>query len=305
MSFWRRLLNYAVPHHSNAYRPHLLRRGWLVFFLAMVLATEGFLVASLVARQSNGSFLANVIASQLITYTNDERLQNKVATLTENAQLDAAAQAKANDMAAKSYFSHTSPDGKQPWDFISASGYNYQYAGENLAVRFVDSQDVVNAWMASPTHRANIVKPVYRQIGIGIAEGIYKGSTATFVVQYFGTPAGSVLGAEVGPVGNPNGLFNTFTRQVSRLFSDPESSAGWVFGGVATLLILVIGLTFFFHIQIQASNLLLSGAVVAGIALFFLSFNGALLSAPNDQTASVVQVGSLTTVIDDMATSTP
>lgn len=305
MSFWRRLLDHVVPHHTNAYRPHLLRRGWLVFFLAMVLATEGFLVASLVARQSNGSFLANVIASQLIAYTNVERVQNKVGTLTENPELDAAAQAKANDMAAKGYFAHVSPDGEQPWDFISASGYSYQYAGENLAVRFVDSQDVVNAWMASPTHRANIVKPVYRNIGIGIADGVYKGSTATFVVQYFGTPAGSVLGAEVGLPASPGGAFSSFVRQLPRLISDPQSSAGWVFGGVAALLIIVIGLTFFFHIQVQASNMLLSGAVVAGIAVFFLTFNGPLLSATNDQAAGAGLAGSLTTVIDDMATSTP
>jgi hypothetical protein len=308
MGFWQRLRNYFLPHHTNAYRPHLLRRGWLVFFLAFILATEGFLVASLVARQSNGSFLANVIASQLITYTNSERVQNKVGTLTENAQLDAAAQAKANDMATKDYFAHQSPDGKQPWDFIAAAGYDYQYAGENLAVRFVDSQDVVNAWMASPTHRANIVKPVYRDIGIGIAQGIYKGSSATYVVQYFGTPAGSVLGAEIGPPETPAGTFNTFVRQLPKLISDPRSSTAWLLGGVATLLIVVLALAFFFHIQVQASDLLLPGAVVAGIAIFFLTFNGALLSTTSNQAASAVQAGQpdqSNIVIDDIATSTP
>jgi hypothetical protein len=94
-------------------------------------------------------------------------------------------------MAASGYFSHTGPDGKTPWQWISASGYQYQYAGENLAVRFINSTDVINAWMESPTHRANIVKPVYTQIGVGVAEGMYQGQPATYVVQYFGTPKGS------------------------------------------------------------------------------------------------------------------
>lgn len=303
MSFWRRVLNHFVPHRTNAYRPHILRRGWLVFFLALVLATEGFLVASLVARQSGGSFLANVLASELEVYTNEERVQNNVTQLTDNTLLDQAAEAKAKDMAAKGYFAHLSPDGRQPWDFIAATGYDYQYAGENLAVRFVDSKDVVNAWMASPTHRANIVKPVYRDIGIGIAEGMYKGTPATYVVQYFGTPAGQVLGAAVGPT--PQGSLNTFMRQLSRLVSDPRSSSAWLFGGVAALVILVLGLAFVFHIQVQSSELLLPGVAVAGIAVFFLVFNSTFLSVSANQAASAALAGDNSVVIDAGAAATP
>ncbi len=280
----------------------------MVFFLALVLATEGFLVASLVARQSTGSFLASVIASQVMSLTNDARAAQKDVPLTDNKQLDAAAQAKANDMAAKGYFSHQSPDGKTPWDFISASGYNYQYAGENLAVRFIDSKDVVNAWMASPTHRANIMKPVYRETGIGIAQGLYKGSSATFVVQYFCTPSGAVLGAEVGPPQMPS-WFNSLVRQGARLFSDPRGSTAWIFGGIAGFLMLLLALAFFFHIQVQSAEILLPGVVVAGIAVFFLTFNGAFLSVSNGgQAASSIQAGipdTSTIIIDDSAASTP
>lgn len=131
---------------------------------------------------------AAVIESEIVAMTNDERTANSVGQLTENTLLDQAAQAKADDMAAKGYFSHTGPDGKTPWQWVAGAGYVYQYAGENLAVRFTDSSEVINAWMASPTHRANIVKPQYTQIGVGIADGTYEGAPATFVVQYFGTP---------------------------------------------------------------------------------------------------------------------
>jgi hypothetical protein len=77
------------------------------------------------------------------------------------------------------------PDGKQPWYWFDLVGYPYTYAGENLAVNFTDSKDVENAWMASPTHHANLVKPQYTQVGIGVAQGRYQGKEATFVVQFF------------------------------------------------------------------------------------------------------------------------
>jgi hypothetical protein len=152
------------------------------------LATEGFLVSNLIARQSNQQFLAAVVPAEIIALTNTERADNNVSNLQEDALLDSAASAKAADMATNDYFAHVGPGGKTPWQWIDQSGYQYQYAGENLAVRFINSTDVVNAWMASPTHRANMVKPVYTQIGVGVAEGMYEGQPATYVVQYFGTP---------------------------------------------------------------------------------------------------------------------
>jgi hypothetical protein len=95
---------------------------------------------------------------------------------------------KANDMAAKSYFAHTSPEGLTPWYWFKKAGYVFSYAGENLAVNFRETQDVENALLASPTHRANILDPHFTEIGIATAEGIYKGNTATFVVESFGKP---------------------------------------------------------------------------------------------------------------------
>lgn len=193
-------MHYFVPGPHNAHRPRILHRPFLIFFLAIILATEGFLVSSLIARQNDQQFLAAVVPAEIIALTNTERSANDVGQLTNDALLDQAAQAKADDMAAQGYFAHTGPDGKTPWQWISASGYQYQYAGENLAVRFINSTDVINAWMESPTHRANIVKAVYTQIGVGVAEGMYQGQPATYVVQYFGTPKNMQLAADAAAI---------------------------------------------------------------------------------------------------------
>lgn len=151
----------------------------------------GMMILVLVAlgiTSSGPTFTAAVLHSDIVAFTNIERAHSELSSLTESSVLNAAAQAKANDMAAKGYFSHTGPDGQLPWHWFVEAGYDYRYAGENLAVRFSDSREVVNAWMASPTHKANIVKSQYQEIGIGVAEGVYQGMPATFVVQFFGTP---------------------------------------------------------------------------------------------------------------------
>lgn len=135
-----------------------------------------------------GEQSAAVVESEIVALTNTERTDNNVPQLTENPVLDEAAQARAEDMAKKGYFSHTAPDGSLPWVWFDKFGYDYHYAGENLAVRFSDSGEVVNAWMASPTHRENIVKSDYTEIGVGVADGTYEGQPTTFVVQFFGTP---------------------------------------------------------------------------------------------------------------------
>jgi hypothetical protein len=92
-------------------------------------------------------------------------------------------------MAARQYFAHYSPDGTSPWYWFDEVGYVYAHAGENLAVHFSDSGEMVEAWMKSPTHRANIINQQYTEIGIGTARGRYEGFDTVFVVQLFGTPA--------------------------------------------------------------------------------------------------------------------
>lgn len=131
---------------------------------------------------------AAVVAAVLVDLANSNRAAQNVGALTINPALVAAAQAKAEDMAAKGYFAHVSPEGKDPWYWFSLVGYDFDYAGENLAVDFSDSADVNAAWLNSPTHRDNILNRNYTEVGIATAEGFYRGRPTTFVVQMFGKP---------------------------------------------------------------------------------------------------------------------
>ena len=268
-----------IPAQGNVYRPRLLSRGPLIVLLFVVLLSEGVFVAHLIARHAGNDFLAAVIESEILSLTNEKRASNGLAALKEEQRLILSAQQKANDMAARGYFAHTGPDGREPWSWIERAGYDYRYAGENLAVRFVDSGDVINAWMASSGHRANILKPQYSEVGVGIAQGVYKGQLATFVVQHFATPflasSGVVLAAETGP--SPS-FGDTFARQLARALAEPRAATGFILGGIVALLALALSFAFFHHIQIQSHDLLLSGVVVAGIALALLALNGSVLS---------------------------
>lgn len=122
----------------------------------------------------------------IIEFTNNNREERGLSPLRENADLDEAATLKAQDMVRKGYFSHVSLDGKSPWYWFRLSGYSFDYAGENLAVLFDDSKDVVEAWMNSSSHRKNILSSDYSDIGVGMATGTYKGQETVFVVQVFG-----------------------------------------------------------------------------------------------------------------------
>jgi uncharacterized protein YkwD len=297
MQLWKRLKNTVVPTHENVYRPHMLGRSSLVFFVALTLAVEGFLVASLVARQSDGTFLSAVIASDVIGLTNSQRELASVSSLVENTKLDAAAQAKAEDMAKRGYFSHVGPDGVLPWTWILRAGYAYKYAGENLAVRFTDSSDVVRAWMASPAHRANVMKSAYTEIGVGVAEGMFEGKSATFVVQYFGTEvqgapavAPNVSGAgAVGAAAGAHSFMEGLQRQFVRIVNDPAQTVNWVLGTVAVLLFALVMVSFVMHLEVQSTEMLLGGATVAALALLFAMANVHYLPKESQQAAGVIE----------------
>ena len=180
-----RLHDYLFPHRGNNYHPHLFSAASITALVAVVIVFEaGYLVQTkLVFLRTN--FLASVLPGALVALTNQDRLAGGITGVTEDPLLDKAAQAAAQDMAAKGYFAHVSPDGKSPWYWLDQVGYRYSYAGENLAVNFTDSSAVEAAWMNSPTHRANIEKPQYTRVGFGTANGMYEGQMTTFVAEFF------------------------------------------------------------------------------------------------------------------------
>ena len=193
--WWQHLHDIFLPHERNDHHPHIFRVTSLAAIVVLVFVFElGFLAQLKLVLPSSG-FLASVVPGVLAALTNDARAASGVGALTENPVLDKAATLAADDMAAKGYFAHVSPTGTTPWDWLNQVGYQYSYAGENLAVNFSDSEALQSAWMNSPTHHENIVKPEYTQIGFGTADGMYEGKQTTFVVEFFATPAEAAVSA--------------------------------------------------------------------------------------------------------------
>lgn len=159
--------------------------------LMTVLVIVTFIGANLhaVLWQSSSWLVSTVLPAVVVELTNEQRADLQEAPLRRNATLDAAAKLKAEHMAKNQYFAHYSPDGVSPWYWFNEAGYVFAHAGENLAIHFTDSSEVVEAWMDSPTHRANIVNQNYTEIGVGTAKGTYEGYDTVYVVQLFGTPA--------------------------------------------------------------------------------------------------------------------
>jgi hypothetical protein len=133
-------------------------------------------------------YATDITISGLNISTNQERANAGLAPLSLDSRLSAAAYDKANDMIADNYWAHYSPDGASPWTFISASGYDYSSAGENLAKDFTTSSGVIAGWMASPAHKVNLLKSTYVDVGYAIVNGTLLGSDTTIIVAMYGTP---------------------------------------------------------------------------------------------------------------------
>ena len=129
----------------------------------------------------------------ILARTNDNRKANgNLSALTENSELDRSADIKLKDMFAKQYFEHMSPTKIGVSDLANEVSYQYVLIGENLAMGdFFNEKDLLDAWMASPGHRANILNTHYREIGVAVGRGIYQGKDVWMAVQHFGTPKSS------------------------------------------------------------------------------------------------------------------
>jgi hypothetical protein len=246
-----------VPHKENNYEPHIIREGVVIVFIIVVLAVLAAGMMHRLALYTNHN-LAAVYAKALVALTNEERTESELGTLTVNPLLVEAARLKAEDMADKSYFAHYGPDGTAPWNWIEKAGYEYSVAGENLAIDFTDSDAVTEAWMNSPTHRANMLNSSFTEIGIATAEGEYKGHKTVFVVQMFGkpkvkapTPAfaiAPIAEAEVKPVTKPAATTTTTPAKAPAKAVVARNSATSTNTAVATTASPVLG------VETQAIN---------------------------------------------------
>lgn len=153
-----------------------------------------------------------ITAETIIDLTNRERVLRGLSDLRVNGRLTEAARAKARDMLQKAYFSHTSPQGITPWQWVQRAGYPYQKSAENLAVHYSTAEDVQGAWMASPSHRKNIINPDYQEIGVAVERGRFEGVETIVVVQLFGLPLEN--GQEIGGEARSAAVTNSVSQRV-------------------------------------------------------------------------------------------
>ncbi len=167
---------------------HILRIALAITGLVVLFFSGIFPIENYLALVPSNALTASVVPSDVATLTNTNRIEKGLPALTINPLLSQAAQRKAEDMAQHSYYAHISPDGKSPLYWLQQVGYKYLNAGENLVIDRTTSEDAVSAWMNSPDHRENILRPQFTEFGIGVAEGVYDGQPTIFIVQEFGTP---------------------------------------------------------------------------------------------------------------------
>ena len=183
------LRDFFIPKKENGYAPHSLQKVAMLGMLCLVVLS--FTATNILSLVWMGSqwMVSTVLPAVIVELTNEERAEESLAQLRRNPLLDEAARMKAEHMAQNQYFAHYSPDGVSPWFWFGRAQYNFVHAGENLAIHFTDSEEVVDAWMDSPSHRENIMNGNYSEIGVGTAKGVYEGYDTVYVVQMFGTPS--------------------------------------------------------------------------------------------------------------------
>lgn len=189
-------------HHSNLRPKQKHSKDFLkVYYPYLPLVVALFLIMSIIQPwqslvrrgQDVLPFATQMSIEGLKQETNERRAAAQQPALKVNETLNQAAQAKANDMVIRDYWSHNTPEGNQPWEFITNAGYSYKKAGENLAYGFGNEDQVIAGWMNSPGHRANLLDANYQEVGFGFAEApdyIDKGPS-TIVVAMYGQPSGA------------------------------------------------------------------------------------------------------------------
>ena len=123
----------------------------------------------------------------IVAAMNRERAAHGLRPLRLNDRLTLAAEDRTRDMLAKHYFDHVSPDGISPFKWAERRGYEYREIGENLAVGYITAAAVVDGWMHSPGHRANILGADFDEVGIAVAASPVRGYGAPLVVALYGT----------------------------------------------------------------------------------------------------------------------
>lgn len=157
-----------------------MAQKWLKNLLLLTLMT---LILAVPLKHSQAAVFD---AQKVVELVNQDRAKLNVPALEADIELSQAALEKANDMISHNYFAHVSPTGVTPWEWIGQSGYDYSFAGENLAINFTDPQAQHAAFMQSESHKKNILNPKYKEIGVAVIAGKINGKQTIITVQEFG-----------------------------------------------------------------------------------------------------------------------
>jgi len=280
INFFHRLF---VPKEENNFRAQALHLDFLTYYLVFALILT-FGLKKLPISYVLG-YATDITTEKLYQLTNEQREKYHLTDLNYNQQLADAARAKAQDMFNKNYWSHYGPDGTSPWGFVLGAGYKYEYAGENLAKNFLFSQGVVDAWMNSKTHRENILRRDYSDVGFSVVNGILNGEETTLVVQMFGKPLSSSLAKidktipqssqpiQPQPINNQS---EVLAKQINNTISLKQFSLNL---NLVFLIFLTLALIADFYFSIKLNIIKIGGKNVAHlIFITFIIFGLAILT---------------------------
>jgi uncharacterized protein YkwD len=210
----------------------------LILFVSVILS--GY-----TPRRGTLAYATEMSQQSLLNATNSERTNNGKTTLKLNSTLSQAAQAKANDMTARNYWSHKTPEGQDPWVFFNKVGYSYLKAGENLAYGFTTSRDTVTGWMNSPSHRDNLLDPDFSEVGFGYANSsnYNKAGQETVVVAMYGNPQKTTPSQQQSPqtLAGPETPNPTINQPVTANTTRPITRVETITGGKAPWAMTAIG----------------------------------------------------------------
>jgi hypothetical protein len=180
------LKNFFISCPENNCRPKFLFSSFL-FWLSLVILALHVLPIFFFTFFQNDPLFGDITRTSIVALTNQERAGLNLGELKISPALEEAARLKAKDMFANGYFAHESPKGISPWHWFGVAGYDYEYAGENLAIGFLEPEEVYSGWVHSFTHHQNLLNPNFKEIGVAVVSGKFNGNHTTIVVQLFGS----------------------------------------------------------------------------------------------------------------------
>jgi uncharacterized protein YkwD len=278
-----------IPHARNDYKPHALRAHMLSTYAALILFVKATVVVALSLLFPDPSAFAAITAERIVELANVARAQQGLTTLVSNDMLDQAAAQKVEHMFQYGYFDHFEPDGTAPWHWLRQEGYIYTVAGENLGMNFTDADAIHKAWMNSASHRANVLNPNFRDIGIAVSSGKLNGKETILVVEYFGR---TVLPSPEPEFAQPVSPGVTTVSGVSESTGEPQiiskevevqidEPAGWIaemlqgsqlfFLAFFVFLTLALAIKILVNIQVQHGHIIFyTTALIALLVLMIL-----------------------------------